>query len=70
MTCGIHLPHAGDQATIRRHTEMAEDPGVASIWVSGLIIVPRDRFPRAKLCYDPVLSLIWAAAVHWFTIVG
>jgi len=66
MKYGIHLPHAGEQATpalIRRHAERAEDLGIDDVWVSEHIIVPRDRFPRSPLFFDPVLSLTWAAAV-------
>ena len=66
MKYGIHLPHAGEQATpalIRRHAERAEDLGLEDVWVSEHIIVPRDKFPRSPLFFDPVLSLTWAAAV-------
>ena len=66
MKYGIHLPHAGDQATpglIRRHAERAEVLGLEDVWVSEHIIVPRDKFPRSPLFFDPVLSLTWAAAV-------
>ncbi len=66
MKYGIHLPHAGDQATpalVRRHAERAEDLGLEDVWVSEHIIVPRDKFPRSPLFFDPVLSLTWAAAV-------
>lgn len=66
MKYGIHLPHAGDQATpalIRRHAERAESLGLEDLWVSEHIIVPRDKFPRSPLFFDPVLSLTWAAAV-------
>jgi probable F420-dependent oxidoreductase len=66
MQFGIHLPHAGEQSTpplIRRFAEQAEDLGFADVWVSEHIIVPRDKFPRSPLFYDPVLSLTWAAAV-------
>lgn len=66
MKFGIHLPHAGEQATpalIRRHAEQAEDLGLEDVWVSEHIIVPRDKFPRSPLFFDPVLSLTWAAAV-------
>jgi len=44
MKYGIHLPHAGEQATpalIRRHAERAEDLGLEDVWVSEHIIVPR-----------------------------
>src|SRR4051812_16539583 len=66
MKYGIHLPHAGEQATpalIRRHAERAEALGLEDVWVSEHIIVPRDKFPRSPLFFDPVLSLTWAAAV-------
>jgi probable F420-dependent oxidoreductase len=66
MQLGIHLPHAGEQATpdkIRRAAMRAEDLGLDDVWVSEHIIVPRATFPRSPLFYDPVLSLVWAAAV-------
>jgi len=66
MRYGIHLPHAGEQATpalIRRHAERAEALGLDDVWVSEHIIVPRNQFPRSPLFFDPVLSLTWAAAV-------
>src|SRR6201981_2724908 len=66
MQLGIHLPHAGEQATpdkIRRAAMRAEDLGLDDVWVSEHIIVPRATFPRSPLFYDPVLSLTWAAAV-------
>ena len=66
MQVGIHLPHAGEQATperIRRAAQQAEDMGLSDVWVSEHIIVPRASFPRSPLFYDPVLSLTWAAAV-------
>jgi probable F420-dependent oxidoreductase len=66
MQIGIHLPHAGEQATperIRRAALRAEEMGLSDVWVSEHIIVPRSSFPRSPLFYDPVLSLTWAAAV-------
>src|SRR5271154_5968454 len=66
MQLGIHLPHAGEQATpelIRRAAMRAEALGLSDVWVSEHIIVPRASFPRSPLFYDPVLSLTWAAAV-------
>src|ERR1700674_3309079 len=66
MQLGIHLPHAGEQATpekIRHAAMRAEDLGLDDVWVSEHIIVPRASFPRSPLFYDPVLSLTWAAAV-------
>src|SRR6195952_3615329 len=66
MQYGIPLPHAGEQASpalIRRFAIQAEELGLDDIWVSEHIIVPRAKFPRWPLFYDPVLSLTWAAAV-------
>ena len=66
MQFGIHLPHAGEQATperIRRAAMRAEELGLDDVWVSEHIIVPRATFPRSPLFFDPVLSLTWAAAV-------
>jgi probable F420-dependent oxidoreductase len=66
MKYGIHLPHAGEQAEpalIRRFALQAEELGFEDIWVSEHIIVPRDKFPRSPLFYDPVLTLTWVAAV-------
>jgi probable F420-dependent oxidoreductase len=66
MRIGIHLPHAGEQATpalIKRHAIRAEALGLSDIWVSEHIIVPRATFPRSPQFYDPVLTLTWVAAV-------
>jgi probable F420-dependent oxidoreductase len=66
MQLGIHLPHAGEQATpalIRRHAMRAEALGFDDVWVSEHIIVPRREFPRSPLFYDPVVTLSYAAAV-------
>ena len=66
MQIGIHLPQAGSRATpelIRRHAIRAEALGLADVWVSEHIIVPRASFPRSPLFYDPVLTLTWVAAV-------
>ena len=66
MRYGIHLPHAGEQAApalIRRFALHAEDAGLDDVWASEHIIVPRDKFPRSPLFYDPVLTLTWVAAV-------
>ena len=66
MQLGIHLPHAGSQATpelIRRHAMRAEDMGLSDVWVSEHIIVPKDRmYPPSAIFWDPVLTLTWAAA--------
>jgi probable F420-dependent oxidoreductase len=66
MQLGIHLPQAGEQATprlIREAAIRAEALGLADVWVSEHIVVPRQSFPRSPLFYDPLLSLAWAAAV-------
>jgi len=66
MQYGIHLPHAGPQATpalIRRHAMQAEDLGLSDVWVSEHIILPRTQFPRQLPFYEPVLTLTWVAAV-------
>src|SRR5579863_944459 len=66
MQIGMHLPHAGSQATpalIKRHARRAEDLGLSDVWVSEHIIVPRAQFPRSPLFYDPVATLTWVAAV-------
>src|SRR5215472_7564169 len=66
MQLGMHLPHAGSQATpalIKRHAQRAEALGLSDVWVSEHIIVPRAQFPRSPLFYDPVLTLTWVASV-------
>jgi probable F420-dependent oxidoreductase len=66
MQFGIHLPHAGEQATpdlIRRYALRADAQGLDDVWVSEHIIVPRKSFPRSPLFYDAVLTLTWVAAV-------
>jgi probable F420-dependent oxidoreductase len=66
MQFGIHLPHAGEQATpdlIRRYALRAEALGLGDVWVSEHIIVPRKSFPRSPIFYDAVLTLTWVAAV-------
>lgn len=66
MKFGIHLPHAGEQATpalIRRYAIRAEALGFDDVWVSEHIIVPRASFPRSPLFYDPVVTLSYVAAV-------
>ena len=66
MKFGIHLPHAGEQATpalIRRYAIRAEVLGFDDVWVSEHIIVPRASFPRSPLFYEPVVTLSYVAAV-------
>src|SRR6202047_4921210 len=66
MQLGIHLPHAGSQATpalIKRHAQRAEALGLSDVWVSEHIIVPRARSPPSPLFSDPILTLTWVASV-------
>ena len=66
MQLGMHLPHAGSQATpalIKRHAQRSEALGLSDVWVSEHIIVPRAQFPRSPLFYDPILTLTWVASV-------
>src|SRR5437588_547931 len=66
MRLGIHLPHIGQKASaeaIRRAAIQAEALGFADVWVSGHIILPKDRmYPPSAVFWDPVLTLTWAAA--------
>src|SRR3977135_1244122 len=66
MQLGIHLPHIGRKAgpdTIRRAAMQAEQLGLADVWVSEHIIVPKDGgYPPSPNFWDPVLTLTWAAA--------
>ena len=66
MQLGIHLPHIGRKAgpdSIRRVAMQAEALGLADVWVSEHIIVPKDGgYPPSANFWDPVLTLTWAAA--------
>ena len=66
MDLGIHLPHIGRKAgpdSIRRAAVQAEQLGLADVWVSEHIIVPKDGgYPPSPNFWDPVLTLTWAAA--------
>ena len=66
MELGIHLPHIGRKASpenIRRAAMQAEQLGLADVWVSEHIIVPKDGgYPPSPNFWDPVLTLTWAAA--------
>ncbi len=66
MQLGIHLPHIGRKAgpdSIRRVAVQAEELGLADVWVSEHIIVPKDGgYPPSPNFWDPVLTLTWAAA--------
>jgi probable F420-dependent oxidoreductase len=66
MRLGIHLPHIGRKAgpeAIRRAAVQAEELGLADVWASEHIIVPKGAaYPPSPIFYDPVLTLTWAAA--------
>jgi probable F420-dependent oxidoreductase len=66
MELGIHLPHIGRKAgpdSIRRVAMQAEQLGLADVWVSEHIIVPKSGgYPPSPNFWDPVLTLTWAAA--------
>jgi probable F420-dependent oxidoreductase len=66
MQIGVHLPHIGRKAgpeAIRRAAVQAEELGLADVWASEHIIVPKDApYPPSPAFYDPVLTLTWAAA--------
>src|SRR5260221_10500908 len=72
MRLGIHLPHIGRKAgpeAIRRAAIQAEKLGLADVWVSEHIIVPKaGSYPPSPVFWDPVLTLTWAAA--WTRRVG
>ena len=67
MQLGIHLPQAGQQATPERIMQAAlraEELGLADVWVSEHIIVPKDApYPPTPVFYDPVVTLAWVASV-------
>ncbi len=65
MQVGIHLPHIGRKAgpdTILRAAMQAEQLGLADVWVSEHIIVPKDGGLSSvtRTSRDPVLTLTWA----------
>lgn len=66
MRLGIHLPHIGRKAgpdSIRDCAMQAEALGLADVWVSEHIIVPKSGgYPPSPNFWDPVLTLTWAAA--------
>ncbi len=66
MQLGIHLPHVGRKAgpeNIRRAAEQAEALGYDDVWTSEHIIVPKDApYPPSAIFYEPVMTLLWAAA--------
>ena len=66
MRIGVHLPHIGRKAgpeAIARAARQAEELGLADVWASEHIIVPKGApYPPSPAFYDPVLTLTWAAA--------
>jgi probable F420-dependent oxidoreductase len=66
MQLGVHLPHVGRKAgpeNIRRAAEQAEALGFSDVWTSEHIIVPKDApYPPSPSFYEPVMTLLWAAA--------
>ena len=66
MQLGVHLPHIGRKAgpdSIRRAAEQAEALGYDDVWTSEHIIVPKDApYPPSAIFYEPVMTLLWAAA--------
>jgi len=66
MQIGVHLPHVGRKAgpeAIRRAAVQAEELGLADVWVSEHIILPKGApYPPSALFYEPIMSLTWAAA--------
>ncbi len=65
MKLGIHLPQFGRAASaesIARTAVQAEELGFDDVWVSDHIAVPDGlKYPPAFL-YEPVITLVWAAA--------
>jgi probable F420-dependent oxidoreductase len=63
---GVHLPHIGRKSgpdAIRRAAVQAEELGFADVWVSEHIIIPKGAsYPPSPNFWDPVATLIWAAA--------
>jgi probable F420-dependent oxidoreductase len=65
MKFGIHLPQFGRAAgpeSISRAARHAEELGFSDVWVSDHIVVPNGvKYPPAHL-YEPLITLVWAAA--------
>src|SRR5262249_23268628 len=66
MQIGVHLPHIGRKATaeaITRAAVQAEELGLADVWVSEHVIVPKDApYPPSPAFLEPILTLAFAAA--------
>jgi len=63
---GIHLPQAGPAATpeaVQAAARQAEDLGLADVWVSDHLAVPRTaKYPPSAYIVEPLITLTWAAA--------
>ena len=66
MQIGVHLPHIGRKATpevVTRAAIQAEELGLADVWVSEHVILPKDApYPPSPAFLEPILTLAWAAA--------
>jgi len=66
MQIGVHLPHIGRKATpeaVTRAAVQAEQLGLADVWVSEHVILPKDApYPPSPAFLEPILTLAWAAA--------
>lgn len=66
MQIGVHLPHVGRKATpenITRAAVQAEQLGLADVWVSEHVILPKGApYPPSPAFLEPILTLAWAAA--------
>ena len=66
MEVGVHLPHIGRKSSpdaIRRAAVQAEALGFADVWVSDHIVIPKGAsYPPSPNFWEPVATLIWAAA--------
>src|SRR6516164_11709929 len=61
MQIGVHLPHIGRKATpeaVTRAAVQAEELGLADVWVSEHVIVPKDApYPPSPAFLEPILTL-------------
>ena len=66
MQIGVHLPHIGRKATpeaVTRAAVQAEELGLADVWVSEHVILPKDApYPPSPAFLEPIRTLAWAAA--------
>ncbi len=66
MRAGVHLPQAGPAASgdaLTRAAVLAEEVGLADVWVSDHLVVPAGvPYPPSVYIYEPLVSLAWVAA--------